>query len=119
MCLRGDCEDMKLSTETVEELVKLRAEILTLTKKEEKLTKTLKSKMAKKKLEEFGPTDSPFKLVRLVYDRSNVSWKDQWKRLAKKLKLKYKEEIVKLQKKYKTEVESLTIEPNEKFKGGK
>jgi hypothetical protein len=103
----------------VQELVQLRGEIQSLETQEQKLTEKLKKEMKKKRLEEFGPTDSPWKLVRTEYDKSSVSWKDQWVKLAKKLKMKYKKEMEKLQNRYRTDVVSLTIEPNESYKGGK
>jgi hypothetical protein len=107
---------MQLTAESIAKLVRIRAEISDLTKKEEKLTADLKTTMHKKKLDEYGPTESPWKLVRIVYDRSNISWKDQWKKRVKQLKLKWRDELKKLQKRYSIEVESLTIEPNEDYK---
>ena len=95
--------------------MKVRAKISELTDYETKLTEAIKKQMSKEKLKEFAPSNSPWKLVRIKYDRSSVSWQGEWKKAVKKLKLNWKKEMEKLKKRYTTEIVSLTVEPNEEY----
>lgn|ERR1700734_2233647 len=110
---------MKLNPATIQQLVSIRAEISKLEKQDKKLSDKIKAAMKSQHLEEYAPETSPFKLVRSEYPRSNVTWKDQWKKLAKKAYDDWKKKMEQLQKKYTQDVVSLTIEPNENYRNSK
>ena len=106
---------MKLTPDVIDELAKLRADIKTKIEKEKELTEKLKKLMQQKKLEVFQPSESPFKLILSECDRTSVSWKDQWKKLAKKV---YGSSWRRKEKKlmnFKIPVTSLLVEPNEEY----
>ena len=107
---------MKLSADVVTELAQLRANIAALQSKEKELSSGLKSAMDEKELSEYAPKDSPYKLIFNVYERASVSWKDEWKTLAKdKWGRKWKDVEADLAKENKIEVKSLNVEPNERY----
>ena len=108
---------MKLTPTTVKELTQLRAEIKKLQTKEKKLTESLKKEMASEALGEYAPASSPYKLVLLEYIRSKVSWKREWRTLAKKtFGKKWRKKELELVVDSEENVSSLTIEPNERYK---
>ena len=107
---------MKLSADVVTELAQLRAQIAALQSKEKELSSDLKSAMDEKELSEYAPKDSPYKLLFNVYERASVSWKDEWKKLAKdKFGKKWKDKETDLSNESKIKVKSLNVEPNERY----
>jgi hypothetical protein len=107
---------MKLSAEVVTELALLKAEISDKKKKEKDLVDELKKLMEAEKLEEYAPKHSPYKLVLQSYERTSVEWKEEWKKLAKKLfgdKWKSKQDDI--AEESKVPVTSLNVEPNERY----
>ena len=108
---------MKLTPKVVTELTQLRANIKDLQTKEKRLTESLKREMNRKNLDEYAPVDSPYKLVHNEYERSRVSWHHEWKIIAKKVFGKrWKSKEKELQEDSKEPVESLNVEPNERYK---
>lgn len=111
---------MKLDKALVEELAHIKAEKDKWTEKETKLVKKVKEKMEAKKLEEFAPDGCPYKLVLNKFKKSTVSWKDEWRTLAKKMFGKnWKQKQEELAEESKIDASTLCIELNENYKGGK
>ena len=106
-----------LTSDAVTELAQLRSNISALQKEEKELTKDLKDKMQEEKLSEYCPKDSPYKLCCDESDRTSVSWKDEWTKLAKKQFGKlYKKTMEKIQDDSKVPIVTLRVEPNENYK---
>jgi hypothetical protein len=107
---------MKLSADVVTKLALLKADIATKQKEEKELVAELKAAMEAEELQEYAPKHSPYKLIFNSYERSSVSWKDEWKTLAKKMfGSQWKIKETELTENSKTEIKSLNVEPNERY----
>ena len=109
---------MKLSPKTVIRLAQLRSTIKEMQEEEKELTESLKKEMVRSHKDEYAPSESPYKIIKSEYDRSCVSWHQEWKRLATKMwgKKYAKKEEVKLQKDSEKPIVCLNVEPNERYK---
>ena len=107
---------MKLTSDVVTELAALRSNIKAMQEEEKELTQNLKDQMSAEKIQEFAPKHSPYKLCLDETERTSVSWKDEWMKLAKdKFGKTWKKVMTKLQDDSKTEVVALRVEPNENY----
>lgn len=107
-----------LTKATVETLAGIKAQRKALEKQEADLVEQIKTEMDKKKIKEFLPDDCPFKLVLKKYQKRSVSWKEEWKSLAKEffgLK-KWKKKLKQLESANMVDASSLDVEANEKYK---
>lgn len=109
---------MKLTTKLIFKLAEIKDTIAVLSNNEKTLVERIKRVMKKKDLDEFGPTDSPQKFVYSQYGKSQVPWKDEYKKLAIAAwgKKNAGRALKKLAKKHKKPCSSLCLERNEKFK---
>jgi len=108
---------IKLNAKLIFKLAELKDSIAVLQNNHDELVKRIKKVMSKKHLDEVKPSDSPQKLVLSNYDKSQVPWKDEWGKLAKKKYGKrWKKVMLSLQESNKVPCSSLCLERNEKFK---
>lgn len=108
---------MKLTKELVVELATIKAQKAELDRREKQLVPKIKAKMETKGLATFAPTNCPFKLVLNTFNKSHVSWKDEWRSLAKRYVPHWKKKETKLIEDSKEEESQLTVEPNETYTG--
>jgi hypothetical protein len=76
---------LKLTKDLVEELASIKAQKSALEKREKELVPEIKEKMAEKEIFEFAPEDCPYKLVRNLFEKASVRWKEEWIELAKQI----------------------------------
>ena len=108
---------MKLTYKVVMDLAQLRSKIKDMQEEEKELTESLKKEMKRSHKDEYAPSESPYKIIYSEYDRTSVSWHQEWKTLAKKMfGKKWKKQEAALQEDSKIPVVSLNIEPNERYK---
>lgn len=67
---------MRLTAEIAKHYGQLKAQIKSLTEECDTLGKDIKETMVFRKIDEFAPEGSPFKLVKTEYDQTDVSYKD-------------------------------------------
>jgi len=109
---------IKLNAETVMRFVLLRSQMKAKTKKEKITADAIKEAMSFKELEEYGPIESPYKLVLSKCNRSQVDYEDMAKKSYRKLYGKeWAEQFEEDKEAYgKKPVVSLEVEPNERYK---
>lgn len=112
---------MKLSTELIQELVRLRAKKKEFEAQEKELCDSIKEKMREEGLEEFAPKDSPFMLQFQKVEKTLFSWEDTAKELLKEVyKKRWGKELALRRKAAGTRPEErLLVPPNPKYKGEK
>lgn len=121
MFLDSKGEYMKLTADAVKQLAILRATIKAKQREEEELCNLLKDRMVEKNIDEFSPPDSPFKLVKLEYPRTEVDWKDVAEQAYKKMYgSKWSIRLERMVEEYgEKHIIALTIEPNEHYQDEK
>src|SRR5271157_4472866 len=117
---------MRLSSEVITTLAKLRSNIAALVKEEEELTKEIKQAIKEQGhikaqgVFEFEPQACQLKLVLTTFDKASVSWKDQWVELAKQMfGSDWEEEQTKISEASKKPTSTLTIGMSENYIGVK
>lgn len=112
---------MKLSTDVIQELVRLRAKKKEFEAQEKELCDSIKEKMREEKIEEFAPKDSPFMLQYQVVPTTLFSWEDTAKELLKRVyKKKWNKQLALRREEAGTkDVIKLLTPANPKYKGEK
>lgn len=112
---------MKLSSEVIQELVRLRAKKKEFEAQEKELCDSIKEKMREEKIEEFAPKDSPFMLQFQIVETTLFSWEDTAKELLKDTYgKKWNKELALRRKAAGTESrERLLVPANPKYRGEK
>lgn len=74
----------RLTAPLIESFAEIRANMKLYTKREKEMADMIKELMTEKDLSEFAPESCPYKLLLAKSERREVSWKDEWEKLAEK-----------------------------------
>lgn len=108
---------MKLTSKLAKDYATLNAKVKALELERESMCTAIKDEMRFRKIDEFAPIGSPFKLVKTEYDRTNADYEDMAIRAYRQLYGKaWKAQFEKDMASYgKTHVVSLEPKPNENW----